>query len=57
MILRGNNSFYSNDVSKMSGNVKYYNKAKHEKKVIVWIAISSKGMTPAFIMSSGQGVN
>ena len=24
---------------------------------MVWIAISPKGMTPAFIMPSGQGVN
>ena len=29
--LTGNNSFYLNDVSKMSDDVKYYNKAKYEK--------------------------
>ena len=32
--LTGNNSFYSNDVSKTSDDVKYYNKAKYEKKGI-----------------------
>ena len=30
--LTDNNSFYSNDVSKASDNVKYCNKAKYEKK-------------------------
>ena len=48
-------SFYSNDVPKTSGNVKYYKKTKYEKKVMVWITISPKRMTPAFIMPSGQG--
>ena len=38
----------------MSDDVKYYNNVKYEKKVLVWIAISPKGMTPAFIIPSGQ---
>ena len=28
-----------------------------KKKVLVWIAISAKGTTPAFMMPSGQGIN
>ena len=56
-MLTDNNIFYSNDVSKTSDYLKYYNKVKYEKRVMVWVAISPKGMTPVFIMLNGQGVN
>jgi hypothetical protein len=41
----GNDIFYSNNIQETPENVKNKYEIKHEKKVLVWIAISPKGMT------------
>jgi transposase len=55
--LSGNSFFYSSDVTKSSSKVRYVRKAKYEKKLLVWVAISSKGISNIFIVPSGQAVN
>jgi hypothetical protein len=55
--LSGNSFFYSSDVAKSTAKVKYVKKAKYEKKLLVWAAISSKGISKIFIVPSGQAVN
>ena len=47
----------SSDVTKSSSKVRYVRKAKYEKKLLVWAAISSKGISNIFIVPSGQAVN
>ena len=55
--LSGNSFFYSSDVLKSTSKVKYVKKDKFEKKLLVWAAISSKGISKLFIVPSGQAVN
>lgn len=55
--LSGNSFFYSSDVAKSTAKVKYVKKAKYEKKLLVWAAISSKGISKIFIVPSGQAIN
>ena len=54
--LTGNNSFYSNDVCKMSDGVKYYNKQNIKKKFWYRQQFHQKE-TSALTMPRGQGVN
>ena len=49
--------FYSSDVAKSTAKVKYVKKAKYEKNLLVWAAISSKGISKIFIVPSGQAFN
>ncbi len=46
--LPGNEIFYSNNIQKTPESVKNKYEIKYEKKVLVWIAISPKGMTEPF---------
>ena len=55
--LSGNSFFYSTDVAKSPPNVRYVKKTKYEKKLLVWVAISSKGISEIFMLPSGQAVN
>ena len=38
-------------------DVKYYDKAKYEEKVLVWLAISHAGLSEYYIVSSKMAVN
>ena len=55
--LAGNNTYYSNDQKLTPDIVKYYDVAKFEKKLLVWMAISPRGITSIYIGPSGQAVN
>jgi len=52
-----NEIFYSNNIQKTPENVKNKYEIKYEKKVLVWIAISPKGMTEPFFRESGLAIN
>jgi hypothetical protein len=53
----GNDIFYSNNIQKTPESVKNKYEIKYEKKVLVWIAISPKGMTEPFFRESGLAIN
>jgi hypothetical protein len=53
----GNNNFYSSDVSATPSAVKFSSKAKYEAKILVWVAISRKGISKMFMCPSGLAVN
>lgn len=54
----GNDSFYTDNYEMAPDNVKYAGKTKFEPKVLMWIAISSKGISvPYFQSSSSVSVN
>lgn len=52
-----NAGFWSSDIENVPKNVKYKTKAKFEKKLLVWIAISPQGISKPFIAPSGLAVN
>ena len=53
----GNDGYYSCDPKNASPDLKYKRKAKHESKVVIWLAISPTGMTRPVIKQSGYSVN
>ena len=53
----GNNIFYTDNVDNCPNSVKYSRKSKFEKKVLVWIAVSQKGISSPFIRPSGLAIN
>ena len=55
--LAGNYRFYSSNLEKTPDSVKYKYKAKFEKKLLVWIAISPAGMTSPIFFQSGLAIN
>ena len=55
--INGNDNFWSSDVSTCPNNVKYVTTAKYEDKVMVWVAISSKGASKLYFKPSGLNIN
>ena len=55
--ISGNKFFYSSDVSLTPAKVKYSTKAKYEDKLLVWLAMSRKGISKLFITPSGLAIN
>ena len=55
--INGNGNFYSSDVSKAPASIKYRSQIKFEKKVLVWLCISDKGMSEPYFVPSGLAVN
>lgn len=53
----GNRYFYSTDPSTAPPNIKFQQQTKFEQKVMIWMAISSKGISNVYIHQSKQGVN
>ena len=51
-VLAGNDSYYSNDRIQTPDDVKHFDKAKYEPKVLVWIAISPKGLSKPYFRPS-----
>ncbi|CAF3920732.1 unnamed protein product, partial [Rotaria sp. Silwood1] len=51
-----NRYYYSPDSSTASNNIKFKQKKKFEPKLMVWMAMSSKGVSDVFIHQSGQAV-
>jgi hypothetical protein len=53
----GNDSYHSNQGLEASENVKFKFTSKFPSKVMVWIAISSKGLSQELVMKSGNAIN
>lgn len=55
--LSGNRGFYSSDKSATPPSQKYQTKTKFEQKLLVWLAISPRGISKVFIVPSGMAIN
>ena len=55
--LAGNDVWYSSDPALSPADVKLLKKKKFESKILVWAAISRKGVSQIFVCPSGQAVN
>ena len=55
--MAGNDRFYSDDINKTPDEVKYAHRQKFESKLLVWLAISPKGVTKPFFAPSGMAIN
>jgi transposase len=53
----GNDFYYASDLLEPPLNVKYKNKSKFPKKVMVWLAIRSRGFSDPMIKPSGNAIN
>ena len=52
--LTGNNTYYSSDRRLTPADVSYWEKAKFEEKLLLWIVVSSKGIGQIYIALSKQ---
>ena len=52
----GNRYFYSTDPSTAPPYVKFQKKTKFEQKVLIWMAISSKGISNIYVHKSKQAI-
>lgn len=55
--INGNDGFYSSDPQNAPTNLKFMPTAKFENKVLVWIAVSPKGLSKPLIRNSGYAIN
>ena len=55
--IAGNNGYYTDNKSLCPDEVRYAMKKKYEKKLLVWIAISSKGISNPYIVESGNAID
>jgi hypothetical protein len=53
----GNDSFYTDDVKLTPPDVKFKKKKKFEKKVMIYLAISERGLSSVFIKRSKLAIN
>ena len=55
--LSGNDRFYTDDVKACPENIKHHSKSKFEPKLLVWIAVSSEGMSKPWFVPSKMAMN
>ena len=55
--INGNDNFYSNNKQQAPASVKYRKKVKFEKKLLVWVAVSERGISKPYIVESGNAIN
>jgi len=55
--LSGNSGYYTSNDNETPDAVKLKRKSKFDPKILVWVAISSKGISKPYIVPSGQAVN
>lgn len=53
----GNNVYYSSDPAQTPASEKFDYRAKYEQKLLVWLAISSKGISQPYFVPSGMAIN
>ena len=57
LIPLSNDNFYSDNIDFAPANVKFNRKHKYEMKLLVWIAMSPRGISEPFIIASGNAVD
>jgi len=55
--INGNDGFYTDNINECSPDVKYKNNKKFEEKIMVWVAISCKGLCKPYYVPSKLAVN
>ena len=55
--LAGNDIFYSSNKNQTPELVSYIRKAKYEKKIMIWVAISPRGISQVYFVPSKMAVN
>jgi len=55
--LTGSNTYYSSDRRLTPTDVSYWEKAKFEEKILLWIVVSAKGIGQVYIAPSKQAIN
>ena len=55
--LSGNAGYYTSNSNLTSDEVKTKRKNKYEKKLLVWVAFSEKGLSICYIVPSGQAID
>ena len=55
--INGNDRFYTSDVDRTPAAVKYAPTAKYEKKMLVYLCFSEKGISKPYFVPSGVAVN
>ena len=55
--INGNDNFYSSNIEMTPSEVKFKTKAKFEKKALVYLVASERGISKAFVTPSGQAIN
>jgi len=55
--INGNNNYYTSNNALTPPEVNYYTKTKFEKKLLVWICLSAKGISSVYYVPSGQAIN
>ena len=56
--MHGNDNYYSNDKSKCPDSVRFAGKEKYPNKLMVWVAISNRGISkPLFRSSKSEAVD
>ena len=55
--INGNNIFYTSDIAATPANIKYTPVKKFESKLLVWVVISERGISPPIFQKSGLAVN
>lgn len=53
----GNDHFYTSDLKETPASVKYNKKSKYPKKLMVWLAASTKGISDIYVVPSGMAIN
>lgn len=55
--IRGNQFFYTSDINTCPSSVKFAPKTKFEPKILLWAAISPKGISKPYFAPSGLAIN
>lgn len=53
----GNRNYFYKQDRQINSEIKFKRHSKFSKKILVWIAISAKGRSTAYIVPSGLAVN
>ena len=52
-----NTGFYSSDVHQTPPDIKFFRKRKFEPKLLVWVAMSNKGLSKPYIVPANNAIN
>ena len=55
--INGNDKFYSDNIDFAPVKLKFRRKHEYEKKLLVWIVMSPRGISEPFIMENGNAVD